>query len=489
MAAYGDLLEERIPDLRRRLETGELAPEALLEAALERIAAVEDRIESFIALDPDAARRRAAALSEKRRRGEALGALYGIPAAVKDNIAVAGLPMTAGSRMLEGFLPPDDAVVTERLLAADAVIVGKANLDEFAMGGSTETSAYRTTKNPWHPDRVPGGSSGGSAAAVAAREVWYAIGTDSGGSIRQPASFTGIVGFKPTYGRIPRTGVVAFASSFDTVGVLARTVEEAAIVYDALHGFHPSDTTSLPRDREPVAPTLGRDVRGLKVAVPTFWLVGLHPDVRARTEEALRVLEGLGAIVEPVDMPHLAYAEAAYTILTMGEAASNLARFDGLRYGRRFSDARDLAALYAETRARGFGREVKRRVLLGTYFLSAGRYEDMYVRAQKVRTLIRRDFERVFADYDLVAGPTVPTPAFPLSERLSDPVAMYQSDRLTSPANLAGLPAVSVPAGFSAEGLPIGLQLVGDVAEDALVLQAAYAYQAATEHHRRRPAL
>ncbi|MBE3595932.1 MAG: Asp-tRNA(Asn)/Glu-tRNA(Gln) amidotransferase subunit GatA [Hydrogenibacillus sp.] len=482
------LFDERIPELVRRMKDGELSPVELAEEAIRRIEDVDTRVGSFLERN-DALLQSAEQLLDKRNRGEALGALYGLPAGIKDNIAVKGMKLTCASRMLADYRPLDDAVVIERLRAEDALFVGKLNLDEFAMGSSTETSAFQKTRNPWNPETVPGGSSGGSAAAVAAREVVFALGTDSGGSVRQPASFTGIVGFKPTYGRIPRTGVVAFASSFDTVGVLAKTVDDAAYVYDQLHGYDERDTTSLPRDAEATFATLGQDVRGLRAAVPEEWLENIDPEVKARIEEALGVMEGLGIGVDVVRLPHLSYAEAAYTILASAEAASNLARFDGVRYGFRPEGIADIDELYTRARSAGFGWEVKRRLMLGTFALSAGRYEDFYLKAQKVRTRIREDLARVFADYDLIVGPTAPTPAFHFKERLDDPLKMYQNDRFTVPANLAGLPAISVPAGFSGSGLPIGLQIMGDATDDARVLQVAYAFQEATLHHVRRPAL
>lgn len=368
-------------------------------------------------------------------------------------------------------------------------------MDEFAMGSSTETSALKKTRNPWHTDYVPGGSSGGSAAAVAAQEVAFAFGTDSGGSIRQPASYTGVVGFKPTYGRISRYGVAAFASSFDTVGFLTRDALDAAYLLDIFSGFDEKDSTSLPHESTKVYETLkARDplsfIRGLRVAVPHEFMGDvIHPEVKARIEEAFRVFEAAGARIEYVHFPHMAYAEPAYYILTSAEASSNMSRFDGVRYGYRAKDVDDIETMFKKTRSEGLGWEVKRRILLGTFSLSAGHYEAFYQKAQKVRTLIHEDFARMFADYDVILGPTTPTTAFKFGERLSDPLAMYESDLLTVVANLAGLPAISVPAGFTAAGLPVGLQIMGPVLGDEHVLGVAHAYQTLTEHHRAYPKL
>ncbi|MBE3594074.1 MAG: Asp-tRNA(Asn)/Glu-tRNA(Gln) amidotransferase subunit GatA [Candidatus Carbobacillus altaicus] len=493
------LYEKSLLVLRKLLQDGDLTVSEVVQSYLTRVRTVETRVGSFIELaEEEALLQGAKTLDERRSRGEgdiSHHPLYGLPVGMKDNIAVRGMRMTNASRMLEHYRSPYDATVTTRLREAEGIIMGKLNMDEFAMGSSTETSALQTTRNPWHTDYVPGGSSGGSAAAVAAGEVAFAFGTDSGGSIRQPAAYTGVVGFKPTYGRISRFGVAAFASSFDTVGFLTRDALDAAFILDIFSGFDEKDTTSLPHEPTNVYHTLkDRDpdtfLKGLRIAVPhEFMGEVISPEVKARIEEAFHVLEQAGAHIEYVHFPHMAYAEPAYYILTSAEASSNMSRFDGVRYGYRAKDVEDIETMFKKTRSEGLGWEVKRRILLGTFSLSAGHYEAFYQKAQKVRTLIHEDFARLFADYDVVLGPTTPTAAFKFGERLSDPLKMYESDLLTVIANLAGLPAISVPAGFTSAGLPVGLQIMGPVLGEEEVLGVAHAYQTLTEHHLARPTL
>ncbi|MEQ8276102.1 MAG: Asp-tRNA(Asn)/Glu-tRNA(Gln) amidotransferase subunit GatA [Deltaproteobacteria bacterium] len=457
-----------------RLREGHTTPSALLDLCLARIRATED-LNAFITVDdPRAA---AEAADQRFAEGRPLSAIDGVPIALKDLIATEGLRTTAGSKMLADWVPPYDATVTKRLRAAGAVIVGKTNLDEFAMGSSNEHSAYGAVKNPRDPTRVPGGSSGGSAAAVAAHQVYGALGTDTGGSIRQPAAMCGIVGLKPTYGRVSRRGVVAFASSLDQVGPMGRSVRDVAALFDVIAGHDPEDMTSR-RDPAPnTSAALDRGVEGLRVGVPeAFFTEGLAPEIDAAVREGIRNLEARGATVQPVDLPHTKYALSTYYILCTAEASSNLARYDGLRYGHH-ADAKDLIEHYERSRGEGFGREVQRRIILGTYVLSAGYYDAYYLRAQKVRTLIRRDFERAFDDVDVIATPTTPQVAFEIGAKTRNPLEMYLSDVYTLSVNLAGLPGVSVPVG-DRDGLPIGLQLIGKWFDEAGLLATAAAVEA-----------
>ena len=450
------------------VRSGELAPCAMVGQALEAQRAWERGaapLNAFIALDPHA----------DRRPGPREGRLAGIPVAVKDNLATSDFPTTCGSRILESFHSPYEATAVRRLRSAGAVIIGKTNMDEFGMGSSTENSAFGPTRNPWHPERVPGGSSGGSAAAVAAGIVPVAVGSDTGGSVRQPASFCGVVGIKPTYGRVSRYGLVAFASSLDQVGALGRTVRDAASLLEVLSGHDPRDATSVDRPVPPLTAACERGVRGLVVGVPReYFPPGLDPVVRRLAERALGALEGAGAEVRAVSLPHTRYAIPAYYIIAPAEASSNLARYDGVRFGRRCRGTGSTEQLYELSRSEGFGTEVKRRILLGTYALSAGYYDAYYGRAQEARAVITRDFTRTFRDgVDVLFTPTSPTPAFKLGERIDDPYAMYLSDVFTVTANLAGVPALSVPIGL-AEGLPVGGQLMAaHWREDTLLTAAA----------------
>jgi aspartyl-tRNA(Asn)/glutamyl-tRNA(Gln) amidotransferase subunit A len=452
------------------------------KAHLARIAAVEPQVDAFLLVSPERALGAARAVDEAVVRGETLP-LAGVPVAVKDVLDVEGLPTTCGSRILEGYRPPFTATAVERLERAGAVILGKTNMDEFAMGSSTENSAYKKTRNPWDHERVPGGSSGGSAAAVSAGMAPLALGTDTGGSIRQPAALCGVVGLKPTYGRVSRYGLVAFASSLDQVGPLTRSVADAALASSVLFGKDPRDATTVE-----APPTKTCELKGLRVGVPWGFLSGLESGVTEVFRKALSTLEGLGVRLVDVELPHASHAIATYYLVATAEASSNLARFDGVRYGYRAKGAGGLRDMYGESRDQGFGPEVKRRIILGTFVLSSGYYDAYYLRAQKVRTLIRMDFERAFEACDLVATPTSPTPAFRLGEKTMDPLQMYLADIFTVPASLAGIPGISVPCGFL-EGLPLGLQLLGRSFDEATLFRAGEAYEGASRHDLHPPAL
>ncbi|WP_257387459.1 Asp-tRNA(Asn)/Glu-tRNA(Gln) amidotransferase subunit GatA [Tahibacter caeni] len=460
----------------------QLADDALARA--ERAAALN----SFIRIDADGARSAARAVDAQRAAGAALPALAGIPFAHKDIFCTRGVATTCGSRMLRDFVPPYDAQVVERLASAGAVSLGKTNMDEFAMGSSNENSAYGAVANPWDTARVPGGSSGGSAAAVAAGIVPFATGTDTGGSIRQPAAFCGITGLKPTYGRVSRYGMIAYASSLDCAGVLARSAADCAIVFDAIAGFDPRDATSVARPAEATAALLEQPLAGLRIGIAReYFGSGVQAGVGERVHAALRELERLGAVLVDVSLPNAHHAIAAYYVIAPAEASSNLARYDGVRYGHRTAHARSLDELYSLSRAEGFGAEVQRRILVGTYALSAGYYDAYYLRAQKVRRLIANDFAAAFAGVDLIAGPTAPTTAFRLGEKAGDALAMYAADVNTVAVNLAGLPAISLPAGL-AGGLPAGLQLIAPAFAEARLLNAAHRLQLATDWHLQEPA-
>jgi aspartyl-tRNA(Asn)/glutamyl-tRNA(Gln) amidotransferase subunit A len=477
-----------IHELADKLERREISAVELTRAVLRRIDATEEKLHAFLHVARQPALRAAERADERRRAGEN-HPLLGIPIALKDIFLTEGMVTTCASRMLENFIPPYDATAVEKLKRAGAVIVGKTNMDEFAMGSSTENSAFGATRNPWNPERVPGGSSGGSAAAVAAGSSIAALGTDTGGSIRQPAACCGIVGLKPTYGRVSRYGVVAFASSLDQVGPMAKDVTDCALLLEAISGHDPRDSTSVDRPVPPYAGLLGRGVKGLRLALPREYFVpGMQEEVAAAVREAVRLLGKEGAEVEEVSLPHTEYAIATYYLIATAEASSNLARYDGMRYGYRAAGA-DLAETYVRSRAAGFGSEVKRRIMLGTYALSAGYYDAYYLKAQKVRHLVKSDFDTVFERCEAVLTPTSPTTAFRIGEKVADPLQMYLSDIFTISANLAGLPALSLPCGFDRDGLPIGLQIIGRPFDEATVLQIAYAYERATDWHQRRPEL
>ena len=486
------------------LRAGEISSLDLTRACLDRIASLDPSLHAFLAVVPSQAEAQAAAadrrLAEARRKGEAMPAVLGLPIAVKDVLCVQAIPTTAGSRILEGFRPPYTATAVQHLLDAGAVVLGKTNTDEFAMGSSTENSAYGVTHNPWALDRVPGGSSGGSAAAVAARMCFAALGSDTGGSIRQPAAFCGVTGLKPTYGRVSRYGLIAYGSSLDSVGALARSAAELTPLFEAMAGHDPLDATSLPNPVPRIE--LDGTARGVRLGVPQeYFIEGMQPEVERGVRQAVEVFRGLGVEVVEINLPHTNLALPVYYIIAPAEASANLARYDGIRFGPRISElpgslelpgsfagnSSPLLDQYLSTRGELFGAEVKRRIMLGTYALSAGYYDAYYGQAQRVRTLIKQDFDRAFAQVDAIACPVTPTTAFPIGGHGDDPLSMYLEDVFTLPANLAGVPGLSFPVGFDTDGLPIGMQLNGPALSEPLLLRLCDAYQRATEWHRARP--
>ena len=478
-----------IAEWRQQLERGEVSARELTDHHLARIEAVDSSVHAFLEVTADRARADADRLDEARAAGDDLPPLAGVPLAIKDNLCTKGIPTTCSSRMLETFVPPYESTVTDRLWRSGAVLIGKTNLDEFAMGGSTETSAFGATANPWNTQYVPGGSSGGSAAAVAAGECMASLGSDTGGSIRQPASFCGVVGLKPTYGRVSRYGLVAFASSLDQVGPFATSVSDAAELLQVIAGEDPLDSTCLKAPVPNYRDRLGRSVSGLRIGVvrECFDQEGLDPQVKASVLAAADLLQSLGAELVDVSCPRFNDGIATYYVIAPSEASANLARYDGVKYGFRAEDASSLAAMTARSRAEGFGSEVQRRILIGTYALSAGYVDAYYRKAQQVRTLIRRDFESAFASVDVLLTPTAPSTAFAAGAHADDPLAMYLADLLTIPANLAGLPAINVPCGFDSGGLPIGVQLIGNVLEEPLLLQVAHQYEQSADVMASRP--
>ncbi len=478
-----------IAEWRGQLERGEVSARELTDLHLARIDAVDGTVKAFLTVTAERARSDADRIDAARAAGEPLPPLAGIPLAIKDNLCTAGIATTCSSRMLEGFVPPYESTVTERLWQAGAVLVGKTNLDEFAMGSSTETSAFGPSHNPWNPETVPGGSSGGSAAAVAAGECLGSLGSDTGGSIRQPASFCGVVGLKPTYGRVSRYGLVAFASSLDQVGPFSRSVADAAELLQVIAGPDPRDSTCLRLPVPDYRVALQQPVAGLRVGIVRECLEaeGLAPEVKASVLEAAATLERLGCELVEVSCPRFNDGIATYYVIAPSEASANLARYDGVKYGYRAEGATSLAEMTARSRAEGFGDEVQRRILIGTYALSAGYVDAYYKKAQQVRTLIRRDFDRAFEAVDVLLTPTSPTTAFGFGAHTDDPLAMYLADLLTIPANMAGLPAISVPCGFDGRGLPIGLQLITNVLEEGLLLQVAHHYELAARVMEQRP--
>ncbi len=479
----------KLPELHNRLHNKQLSVTELVEHSIKRISDTDDKIGAFLTLNEAGARKEAQALDAQLASGAERGLLFGIPAGIKDNIVTEGLLTTCGSRFLRNHNPIYDAAVVTKLRAAQSVTIGKMNMDEFAMGGSNENSAYHPVRNPWDLERVPGGSSGGSAAAVAAGQVYFALGSDTGGSIRQPAAYCGVVGLKPTYGLVSRFGLVAFASSLDQIGPITKNVEDSAYVLQAIAGYDERDSTSANVEIPDYLSALTGDVKGLRIGVPKEYLgQGIDPQVKERVLEALKVFESMGAVWEEVSLPHTDYAVAAYYLLASSEASSNLARFDGVRYGVRTDNPSNLLDLYRRSRSEGFGPEVKRRIMLGTYALSSGYYDAYYKKAQQVRTLIKQDFDDVFEKFDLIIGPTAPTPAFKLGEQVEDPLTMYLNDICTIPVSLAGVPAISVPCG-SADGLPVGLQIIGKPFDERTVLRAAHAFESQTGFHNLRPAL
>ncbi|MCP3175987.1 Asp-tRNA(Asn)/Glu-tRNA(Gln) amidotransferase subunit GatA [Desulfuromonas sp. KJ2020] len=480
-----ELINKTIHELQALLRQGETTSVELTQAFLDRIAATDDQINAFVTVCREDALAAAAEADRRLAAGDA-DVLTGIPVALKDIFLTAGVRTTCASKILDNFIAPYDGTAVARLKERGAVIVGKLNMDEFAMGSSNENSAFGAVKNPWNRATVPGGSSGGSAAAVAARQAVATLGTDTGGSIRQPASHCGVVGLKPTYGRVSRYGVIAYASSLDQVGPVTRDVEDCAILLEAVAGYDPADSTSVDRPVPAYRNHLQEGVTGLKIGLPReYFIEGLDPEVKTAMDAAIATYRELGAKFVEVSLPHTDYAVACYYLIATAEASSNLARYDGVRFGSRVDAGRGLIGMYEQTRAAGFGAEVKRRIMLGTYALSSGYYDAYYLKAQKVRTLIRQDFLDAFEQVDVLLTPVAPTPAFRLGEKVSDPLQMYLSDIFTIPVNLAGTCALSLPCGFSGEGLPIGLQLIGRPFEEETLLRTGYAFEQATDWHTR----
>ena len=485
-----DLYKLTSSEVRALFYRKEISVEDLVRSVYGRINAVEGKVRAFVTLKEEAAMQMAHEVQKKMKHEEqGKRSLLGIPLAIKDNICTKGTLTTCSSKILSNFIPPYESTVTSRLIEQGYVLIGKTNMDEFAMGSSTENSSFHVTRNPWNPERIPGGSSGGSAAAVAADECIAALGSDTGGSIRQPAGFCGVVGLKPTYGRLSRYGLVAFASSLDQIGTLTKDVKDSALLMNVISGHDPLDSTSAPLPVPDFTAALGQEIKGIKLGVPKeYFIEGIEKEVEASVTDAIRKLEDLGAIPVEISLPHTDYAIAAYYILATSEASSNLARYDGVKYGFR-AEGKDLMDMYRNTRAQGFGAEVKRRIMLGTYALSSGYYEAYYRKAQQVRTLIKQDFERAFQEVDAIVTPTSPTVAFKVGEKSADPLQMYLSDIFTISVNLAGVPGISIPCGFARDNLPIGLQLIGKHFDEESLLKVAYAYEQATDWHKRRPNL
>ena len=475
-----------IQEAHAQLTSRQISSVELTQACLDRIDAVEDRVQSFLTLTPEIALSQAADADRMLAAGEG-GPLTGVPVQIKDVMCTEGVPTTCASRMLENFVPVYNATAVERLMGQGAVMLGKGNMDEFAMGSSCENSAFHPTRNPWDLDRVPGGSSGGAAASVSAGEAIYALGSDTGGSVRQPAALCGVVGLKPTYGLVSRYGLIAFASSLDQIGPVGRSVMDCALALNAIAGHDRRDATSVRREPTDYTATLGQDIKGMRLGVPEEYFVdGMDSGARKAVEEAVSTLEGLGASVRPVSLPTTRYALACYYIIAPSECSANLARYDGVKYGYSYQDTNDMWEAMEKTREYGFGPEVTRRVMLGTYALSSGYYDAYYLKAQQARTLIRQDFDRVFQDVDALVTPTSPVTAFKIGEKTGDPVQMYLIDVCTLPVNIAGLPGLSVPCGFS-DGLPVGMQLIGPHFSEEILLRTAHAYEAATEWSSARP--
>ncbi|MBI5875172.1 MAG: Asp-tRNA(Asn)/Glu-tRNA(Gln) amidotransferase subunit GatA [Deltaproteobacteria bacterium] len=482
-----ELYNLTIHELHEKLKKKEASSLELTETFLKRIDAVDGKIKAFLTVTKEDAIKQAKEADKRLASGKDVTPLTGIPIAVKDIFCTKGILTTCASKILNNFVPPYDATVIKKLKDAGAVILGKNNMDEFAMGSSTENSAFFTTKNPWNVERVPGGSSGGSAASVAAGECAASIGTDTGGSIRQPASCCGVVGLKPTYGRVSRYGMIAFASSLDQAGPMTKDVTDSAIMLNAMAGCDPQDSTSIDAPVPDYTKALTKDVKGLKIGIPKeYFIQGLDKDIEKAVKEAIEILKKQGASVVDISLPHTDYAIAVYYLVATAEASSNLARFDGVKYGHRAKDAGGLMDMYCKTRDEGFGPEVKRRIMLGTYSLSAGYYDAYYKKASQVRTLIKRDFEDAFKKCDVILTPTAPTPAFKIGEKTADPLTMYLSDIFTISCNLAGIPGISIPCGFTKDNLPIGLQILGKPLDEETVLKTAYAYEQATDWHKRR---
>ena len=477
-----------IKEAHSQLTSRQISSVELTQACLDRIEAVEDRVQSFLTLTPETALAQAEAADRMLAAGEG-GPLTGVPVQIKDVMCTEGVPTTCASRMLENFVPVYNATAVEQLLGQGAVMLGKGNMDEFAMGSSCENSAFHPTMNPWDLERVPGGSSGGAAASVASGEAIYALGSDTGGSVRQPAALCGVVGLKPTYGLVSRYGLIAFASSLDQIGPVGRTVMDCALALNAIAGHDPRDATSVDQEPKDYTASLGQDIKGLRLGVPEEYFVdGMEPGSRKAIDEAILALEGFGASLRPVSLPTTRYALACYYIIAPSECSANLARYDGVKYGYSYQGTNDMWEALEKTREYGFGPEVTRRVILGTYALSSGYHDAYYLKAQQARTLIRQDFDRVFQDVDALVTPTSPVTAFKIGEKSGDPVQMYLIDVCTLPVNIAGLPGLSVPCGFS-DGLPVGLQLIGPHFSEETLLRTAHAYESATEWSKARPAL
>jgi len=478
-----------IHELQEQLREGTLSSAEITQSVYRRIASVEERVHAYITLTEEDATRQAREADRRIQDGTG-GPLAGIPIALKDVLCTQGVRTTCGSRILETFTPPYDATVVRKLKEAGAVFVGKTNMDEFAMGSSTETSRFGITRNPWDLERIPGGSSGGSAAAVAADECIASLGTDTGGSIRQPAALCGVVGLKPTYGRVSRFGLVAFASSLDQIGPITKDVEDCAIMMNAISGHDTRDATSVPAEVPDFREYISRDIEGWTIGIPgEYFVAGVDPEIRASIDTAITSLEGLGARCRDVSLPHTEYCVAVYYIIAPSEASSNLARYDGVRYGFRAPDGENLLDMYKKTRSSGFGAEVKRRIMIGTYSLSSGYYDAYYKKASQVRALIRDDFDRALTQCDVILTPTTPTPAFRIGEKMNDPLQMYLSDIFTLSANLAGIPGISVPCGYTKGGLPVGLQFMAGPFEEGKLLQIASAYERHSEIEERKPDL
>jgi aspartyl-tRNA(Asn)/glutamyl-tRNA(Gln) amidotransferase subunit A len=481
------LAQLTLHEARDRLRRREISAVELTEAVYQQIAETDEKVRAYLILARDTAMEQAQQADKQLKQAIDHAPLLGIPVALKDNFLTQGLRTTCASKILGDFIPPYDATTVQKLRDAGAVITGKTNLDEFAMGSSAENSAFFPTCNPWNLSRIPGGSSGGSAAAVASDQCIAALGTDTGGSIRQPAACCGIVGLKPTYGRVSRYGIIAFASSMDQVGPMTKDVRDAALLLEAIAGYDPSDSTSIDAEVPCYSATLNADIKGLRIGIPKEYFVsGMQVEVEQAVRGAVRDLEKNGAVIEEVSLPQTDYAVAVYYIVATAEASSNLARYDGMRFGRR-ADGRDLTETYMTSRAEGFGAEVKRRIMLGTYVLSAGYYDAYYLKAQRVRALIRKDFDDAFKHCDAIVTPTAPTTAFKLGEKTQDPLQMYLSDIYTISINLAGLPAISLPCGFDGDGMPIGLQIIGKHFDETTILRIADVYEQATEWHRKKP--
>jgi aspartyl-tRNA(Asn)/glutamyl-tRNA(Gln) amidotransferase subunit A len=471
-------------ELQRKLHNKEVTAEEITVAIYSRIDAVEDKVRSYISLTREAAAEQARKVDGKIRQGEALAPLAGIPGALKDNMCTKGIKTTCASKILANFAPPYDATVVEKMAAQDTVIVGKANMDEFAMGSSCENSAFFPSRNPWDVSTVPGGSSGGSAAAVAAAEAVWALGSDTGGSIRLPAAYCGVVGLKPTYGRVSRYGLVAYASSLDQIGPITRDVTDCALVMNAIAGYDRKDSTSIDAPVPDYTKSLVQDIRGLKIGLPKeYFVAGMDPEVEKAIYQAIEQLKAMGADYKEVSMPHTEYALATYYLVATAEASSNLARYDGVSFGHR-AEGNDIIAMYKKSRTEGFGEEVKRRIMLGTYALSSGYYDAYYLKALKVRTLIKQDFDKAFEKVDVLITPIAPTPAFKIGENVDNPLAMYLQDVCTVPINLAGVPAISIPCGFKGQ-LPIGLQIIGRPLGEEALLRTAYAFEQNNDYHKR----